>query len=163
MLRPDMYVSSLYKINSDKLYESGIRALLLDLDNTIIPWGATEFPGKVVGWLEGLKKKGFKLCVVSNNHVERISMLAEPLDIPFVPNAVKPRRGAFRRAIKLLGIEKDRAAVIGDQIFTDILGGNRLGLYTILVEPMARREFIGTKINRFFEKFVLKGIRKDQL
>jgi len=161
ILFPDMYVSSLHKINFDMLRDSGICALLLDLDNTIIPWSANRFPMEVVSWLEELKIKEFKLCIVSNNQGERLNMLADPLNIPFIPNAVKPRRKGFRKAIELLKIKKDQAAVIGDQIFTDILGGNRLGLYTILVTPMTHKEFAGTKINRFFERFVLKSIEKD--
>jgi HAD superfamily phosphatase (TIGR01668 family) len=89
-----------------------------------------------------------------------VEKVAEVLEIPFISRAVKPRRSAFLRAVSLLSVKPHEAVVIGDQIFTDIMGGNRAGLFTILVEPIARREFFGTKISRLMEYFVMKQIKK---
>ncbi len=86
--------------------------------------------------------------------------MAQKLGLPFISGALKPRRGAFREALKLLDVEPRRAAVVGDQVLTDILGGNRLGLHTILVRPMSRREFAGTRITRLFERVILRVLRK---
>lgn len=100
-----------------------------------------------------------KICIVSNTRYPgRLRRLAEKLQVPFVKGRLKPRKSAFRPALELLGVAPERAAVIGDQIFTDILGGNRLGLYTILVRPLSRREFFGTKISRIFERMILRAL-----
>jgi len=154
-LKPHLQVDSLHDIDYDKLYKNGIRAILLDLDNTIVPWNTEEFSPDILDWLRRLVQKGFKLCIVSNNSEERVMSAATSLGIPAISNAVKPRTKALHKALELLDVQKHEAALIGDQVFTDVLGGNRLGLYTILVTPLAKREFIGTKINRFLERLVL--------
>ncbi len=158
-LYPNMYVPSILDINPDELQKNGIRFLLLDLDNTIIPRDADQFAPEIIHWLQSLLDRGFKLCVVSNNNNMRVNNLLEPLQIPCVVRAVKPLRQAFLRAMELLDADTASTAVVGDQIFTDILGGNRLGLFTILVVPMQGKEFWATKlINRRLEKLVLKRI-----
>ena len=88
--------------------------------------------------------------------------VAESLGIPFISRAQKPRRGGFHRAVFFLGVKPEETAVIGDQIFTDVLGGNRAGLYTILVVPIARREFVGTKFSRAMEYFVLRRLQRGR-
>jgi len=82
--------------------------------------------------------------------------VAERADVPFIARARKPRRRSFRRAMELMGTKPETTAVIGDQLFTDMLGGNRLGLFTILVTPISKEEFIGTRFMRFLEKLILK-------
>lgn len=160
---PRLYVPSLFEIDSDILREAGIRGILLDLDNTIVPRDCDCVSVEVARWLLMLQKTGFCLCIVSNNGLARVSHLAGPLSMPAVHWAVKPLSFPFLRAMEILGTKPEETAVIGDQIFTDILGGNLLGLYTILVEPMAGKEFIGTRlIGRSLEKIVLAGLRRQQ-
>jgi len=159
ILYPHMYVPSILDIDPLELQKRGIKALLMDLDNTIVPRDREEFSQEVVMWLNKLRKHGLKLCVVSNNGTTRVTKLVEPLSIPSVVRAVKPRRRAFKKGMEILGVTQSETAVIGDQIFTDILGGNRLGLFTILVVPMEGKEFWATRlINRRLEKLVLKKI-----
>lgn len=160
ILYPDLYVDSLSDIPLAQLREAGKNSFILDLDNTVTEWNSNEISTQVTAWFAQIKEEGFRACIISNNGAKRVEKVAGSLDIPFISRAVKPRRAAFLRAVSLLGVQPDEAVVIGDQIFTDIMGGNRAGLFTILVEPIARREFIGTKISRALEYFVLKQIKK---
>ena len=156
LLCPAEHVESLVSVDIEKLKERRIEAVLLDLDNTLVPWRSYDIAPEVGAWIADAARRGMKFCIVSNTRTSaRLQSLAAKLDLPFVRRGTKPRRGGFREALRLLDVETAHAAVIGDQIFTDILGGNRLGLYTILVRPLHPREFVGTKISRFFERIVL--------
>ena len=150
-----MYVDTLLDIPLEELEKAGIRAFILDLDNTITEWNSHDLRLEVEAWFSAIKQQGFKACILSNNGEKRILQIAERLDIPFIHRARKPLRGSFLRAVALMQVKPAEVAVIGDQIFTDILGGNRSGLYTILVKPLAKREFYGTKFSRAMEFFVL--------
>lgn len=159
-LYPRLYVDSILDIPLERLRELKIRAFILDLDNTVTEWNSNEVREEVSQWFYLIKQKGFKACILSNNGESRIVSVAKALDIPFVHRAQKPRRGGYRRALALMGVDACETAVIGDQIFTDVLGGNRSGLFTILVKPIARKEFMGTKISRGMEFFVLRRLRR---
>lgn len=160
LLYPRLYVDSLLDIPRDKLRAMNIKAFILDLDNTITEWNSNELRSEVEEWFELIKAEGFKACILSNNGEQRIQKVAVRLNIPFIHRASKPRRYSFFRAVDLLGVSADEVAVVGDQIFTDVLGGNRAGLFTVLVKPLARREFFGTKFNRTLELFVLRQLLK---
>jgi len=167
LLYPRIYVDTLLDIPLDKLRQQNIKAFIIDLDNTITEWNSNEIRLEVEEWFKRINAEGLKACILSNNGEERIRKVADRLGIPFIHRAAKPRRGSFHRAVKLMGVSAAQTAVVGDQIFTDILGGNRAGLFTILVKPLARREFVGTKINRTLEIFILhlllkKAIRKGK-
>lgn len=156
LLYPRIYADNLLDIPLTQLREQNITAFIVDLDNTITEWNSNEISAEMEAWFGLIRAQGFKACILSNNGERRIKSVADRLGIPFIHRAAKPRRGAFRQAISVMGVTADQTAVIGDQIFTDILGGNRAGLYTILVQPLARREFVGTKINRLLELLVIK-------
>jgi len=147
----------------DKLHRKRIRSLIIDLDNTVTKWNDMEVSSEAIRWFKEVKEKGFKVCLVSNNPGERVSFIAGELGIPSISKAGKPRRKAFRQALMILDSKRHETAVIGDQLFTDILGGNRMGLLTIWVEPLSSKEFIGTKVMRLFEKFIVRNldIRED--
>jgi len=156
LFKPAYHAPSLDRIPISKLQEAGIKGLIIDLDNTMTPWNDMEVGPKVCEWFKKLKQAGIRACVVSNNkRKKRVAVVAERLGIPFVFRATKPRRRAFRAGMELLGTGPENTAVIGDQIFTDIFGGNRLGLYTILVTPINDREFIGTRFMRLLERALL--------
>lgn len=154
-LCPNQFVEDIYHINLKQLAEKGIRGIIADLDNTLVPWNDNELFPEVLEWIKEVKDRGFKVCIVSNNHSERGDDLAKALNVPAIWRAVKPRRGSFRRALRIMDLKPAKVAVVGDQIFTDILGGNRLGLHTILVRPLNKREFIVTRLIRHFEKVIL--------
>jgi len=157
---PRIYVKSILDIPLDKLKELKIKAFILDLDNTVTEWNSNHVRNEIAEWFAMIKREGFKACILSNNYEQRVQAIAENLGIPFIHRAQKPRRKSFYRAISLLGVTPQETAVIGDQIFTDILGGNRAGLFTILVAPLNRKEFLGTKISRSFEYFLLRRLKK---
>ncbi|SHE60175.1 hypothetical protein SAMN02745133_00762 [Desulforamulus putei DSM 12395] len=162
VLYPKAYVPSLFHINLGELKKRGIKAILFDIDNTLIPWDCQHMDPKIETWFRNLCQQGFKVCFVSNNNESRVSALCRSLQVPGVHKAAKPRRRGLRRALSILGTDTRETALVGDQVFTDVLAGNRLGLYTILVAPLAGKEFIGTRINRKLEKLVLGRIKKLQ-
>ena len=159
-LYPMKYVPSLFHINLDELKQRGIKAILFDIDNTLIPWDQKQLDPKIEQWFKNLCQQGFKVCFVSNNNQTRVSELSGCLQVPGVHKAAKPRRKGLRQALDILGSRVEETALVGDQVFTDVLAGNRLGLYTILVMPLAGKEFIGTRINRKLEKLVLGRIKE---
>jgi len=158
LLRPDLYVSVIQDIPLAVLKKKGIHGLLIDLDNTIIEWGGMTLSPAIKKWFEEVKGHSFKACLVSNNRSRRVKAIADILEIPFISGAGKPRSRAFKQAITVLGTGIESTAVIGDQVFTDVLGGNRLGLFTVLVKPMNSREFFGTRIMRRFERIVTRRL-----
>jgi uncharacterized protein len=144
-----------------ELQESGIDTVLLDLDNTLVGWQRRDVPNEVRSWIRQLQQAGMKLCLVSNTrHGKRLVAMSEELGIPYVRRAWKPRKKGFLNAMKEVGAEPSKTIMIGDQMFTDVFGGNRLGIYTIMVRPMARREFLGTKISRALEFVLLSWFRR---
>ena len=157
-LKPKLYVHSIYHIDFEKLKQRGISGVIIDLDNTITEWDNPGLSDQVFDWFAKMKLAGLKACIVSNNGHNRVAIAVEKLGIPFLAKANKPRRGAFRRAMELMKTNPEQTAVVGDQIFTDILGGNRLNLFTILVVPITSKEFIGTRLVRIVERRVLKSL-----
>jgi hypothetical protein len=165
LLCPHRYCADgVTEIDPAELRAAGIDAVLLDLDNTLVGWQRHDIPGEVVEWIAGLKRAGIRLCLLSNTrHGRRLVSLSERLDVPYVRRAWKPRRRGFVSALAELGAEPARTAMIGDQMFTDVLGGNRMGLYTVMVRPMHRREFLGTKVSRAAEWALLRFFRRRKL
>ncbi len=159
-LCPRQSADDIYHINLEYLKEQGICGIIIDLDNTLVPWNDSKLFPEVLEWIGEVKKRGFKVCIVSNNHSKRGEELAKALDVPAVWRAVKPRRGAFRKALKIMDLKEFKVAVIGDQVFTDMLGGNRLGMHTILVRPIDRKEFVLTRFVRHLERLILFILRR---
>lgn len=163
MLTPDLIVAHVGDVTPAFLRARGVRAVISDLDNTLIPWRSEAVAGEVASWLLALREAGVGVCIASNTrHLSRLERVAAQMGILHVPhNANKPRRRGLRIALELLGTTPEETAMVGDQLFTDILAGNRLGLTTILVNPLTTHEFIGTKlISRTAERWVLRGSRK---
>lgn len=160
-LCPNLFVRKVEDIDLKKLKEKNFDTLLLDLDNTLVGWRSTKFSPAVLEWLKLAHFLGFKMCILSNCIIKnRVKKLSETLGLPSIFKAVKPRKKSFLRALKNLGSLKEKTIVIGDQIFTDIFGGNRLGVYTILVLPLDKREFFTTIIQRTAEKIVLFSLKR---
>jgi len=164
-LYPKAYFKKLREIDFDFLKENGIKGIILDLDNTLINY-YREFENGTEDWIRITKQQGIKLCIVSNsNKVEKVKMVAEKLQIPYFYFAKKPLKSGFLKAQKLMNIENKNIAVIGDQIFTDIIGANRCEMFSILVEPIEEKDIFITKIKRPIEKriirkFMSKKVRK---
>jgi HAD superfamily phosphatase (TIGR01668 family) len=158
-LRPSTQVPTIYDIDLSALRARGIRGVILDLDNTIVPWGAREVGPRLPTWIAAARAADLQLCIVSNNMGSRVRSIADRLGVPLVTWALKPRRRAIRHALVVMGTTPDATALVGDQLLTDILGGNRLGLHTILVRPQSHREFVLTRLVRLVERMLLRGGR----
>lgn len=157
LLDPDIRVKTILDTPLEKLKKKGITSLIIDVDNTVTEWRGREVEKAARDWFISIKAEGYKACLVSNNNSgERISLIARKLGIPSIHRAGKPGRNAFVRALKLLDSTPETTAVIGDQVFTDVLGGNRMGMLTVLVDPISKKEFIGTKVFRLLERIVSK-------
>ena len=159
-LLPSLHVNSIYDINLDDLKHRGIKGIITDLDNTLIEWDRPDATPELIEWLKKVETEGFKVVVVSNNNSNRVANFANPLGIPFIPGAKKPFNKAFIQAKKMMKLQPEEVVVIGDQLFTDVLGGNRLGLYTILVIPVAKSDGFFTRFNRRMERMALNYMKK---
>ncbi len=161
---PEQVVRSVFDIDLEALRARGVRGIITDLDNTLAGARTPAAPPEVAEWLNRVRKGGFRIVIVSNNRRSRVSAFAEPLGIPFIYSARKPLTRSFRQALGLMELSAREAAVVGDQLLTDVLGGRRLGLHTILVSPIApREEGWATKINRRFERWVRSRLLKKGL
>jgi hypothetical protein len=157
-------VNSVVAIDPEVLWRKGIRGILIDLDNTLIPWRGREVFEEVRQWIESVKARGLQLCIVSNAASKsRVTRMSQWLGIPNIPRSFKPRRYGFRRGMQLLKLGVNEVAVVGDQVFTDVLGGNRLGAFTILVKPLSHSDFISTKFVRIVERWVLKYLQQREM
>ncbi|MFD2116287.1 YqeG family HAD IIIA-type phosphatase [Paenibacillus yanchengensis] len=163
-LVPKLRVDSVYQIDLDRLYAQGIRGIITDLDNTLVGAKAPLATPELANWLEQVAAKGINVVIVSNNNANRVGDFSTPLRLPFVYKARKPALRAFRQALHILQLNASQTVMIGDQMMTDVLGGNRMGLFTILVKPIApSEEGIGTRINRMLEKVALVRLRRRGL
>ncbi|MBW3622244.1 MAG: YqeG family HAD IIIA-type phosphatase [Armatimonadetes bacterium] len=153
-LIPRWFAHGLFEVTPERLEALGIQGLMLDLDNTLAEYYSTDFSPEVSEWLCAVHDVGIKTCVVSNTHrVARLKSLCEPCGVGYVLGVRKPRRKGFRLALAKMGTPPERTAIVGDQIFTDVLGGNRMGLYTILVPPLSHKEFFATRwVSRSLER-----------
>lgn len=157
MLSPDLYLRSVHDIDLDALSAQGIDTLLMDLDNTLLPRDSSIIPDDVSAWAASLPGHGFAVCLVSNNWHERVREVADELGFKLVAKAVKPLPFAFWRALTLMGSTRKRSAIVGDQMFTDVLGGKLLGIKTIMVLPLSKSDLPHTLMLRRVEKVLLGG------
>ncbi|MBS3900822.1 MAG: YqeG family HAD IIIA-type phosphatase [Dethiobacter sp.] len=158
ILRPDKIVDSIYDIKLDFLKEQGIKAIIADLDNTLVPWRSSEVKDEQLQWVGKARSFGLRVAIVSNNTYSRVDDVSSKLGVIALSGAFKPRRSPFRLIASHFSLQPAEIAVVGDQLFTDILGGNRCGMYTILVKPMSKQEIIGTKFMRVVEKIFLRNM-----
>jgi uncharacterized protein len=157
LLSPDLYLRSVCDIDLAALHAEGVDTLLMDLDNTLLPRDSSIVPTSVVEWAASLRDSGFTVVLVSNNWHERVHAVAEELGFMLVAKAVKPLPFAFWRALSLAATTRKRAAVVGDQLFTDVLGGKLIGSKTIMVLPLSASDLPHTLLLRRVERLVLRG------
>ena len=158
---PTWVVESVKDVDPKALKARGIKAIITDLDNTLVPWRKYDIAPGVIEWLAKLEVEGIKICIASNTlHMSRLQQLADTMGIPFVDRVRKPWVGGFVRSMDLMASDAASTAVFGDQIFTDVWAGNRLGLKTILLRPpLSKEEFIHTQIVRTVENVVIRWLR----
>ena len=156
---PDQYVASTYVIDFEKLYEEGVRGLIFDIDNTLVPHGAPA-DERAKALFARLKAIGFRCCLISNNQKPRVEMFDKDIQVDYVYNAHKPSTKNYRKAMEIMGTDETNSVFIGDQLFTDVWGANRTGLYSILVKPINPKEEIQIVLKRYLEAVVLAFYRK---
>ncbi|OEH84648.1 hypothetical protein BHU72_09140 [Desulfuribacillus stibiiarsenatis] len=155
---PNMYVNTIHQIHPEELLKKGIQGVLTDLDNTLVRWDQPETTKEVTSWIESLQELGIQVYIISNNSFIRVKEFAEPIQIPYLHKARKPLKKGFRKALQDMKLPASKVALVGDQVLTDVLGGNRMGLYTILVDPIGEKEYFTTKINRRIEKKIVRHL-----
>lgn len=154
---PDCYLKNITHIPIEELINAGYNAILLDLDNTLLAWKDSYVSDDVKNWITLALSKNMKIMIISNTHYpKRIQAISQDLGVEFMAQAMKPRKSCFIRSLNQLQTIPQKAVLVGDQLITDICGGNLCGLYTILVDPIHKREFVGTKISRAIEYFIKK-------
>ena len=160
---PNEYVESIYHIRPEHLKSKGIKAIITDLDNTLVGWDVKDPTDDVRNWFERMKENDITVTIVSNNGQERVESFSKTLNIDFIFKARKPRGKAFRQASHLMNVQKSEVVVIGDQMLTDVFGGNRNGLYTIMVVPVKKTDGLITKFNRLIERRLLNRFKRKGL
>lgn len=153
---PDLHLENVLELSLEVLKQRNLEGLLLDLDCTLKDYHAEELPPTVLAWLKLLQNEGIGLCLLSNGKPHRIGAFAETLRIPFVAKAFKPLPFGCHQGLKKLALPPTRAAVVGDQVFADILAGRLAGLFTILVQPTSPLEPWFTRLKRPVERHFLR-------
>lgn len=157
---PDEHVQSIFDITPEMLLKRNVKGIITDLDNTLVEWDRPEATPELLNWFSSFKEKGILITIVSNNTQQRVSSFSDPVKIPFIYSARKPMSRAFKRAIRDMNLKRDEIVVIGDQLLTDVLGGNRLGLHTIMVVPVASTDGLWTRVNRKLERIILSWMKR---
>ena len=154
-----MYLKSLTDFDFAYIRSLGFKNVLIDLDNTLAPYYERRIDEKALNFLDALTRSGFFVVVMSNNTGERVKEFLEGTDYEWMNSALKPTKIGYKRVIAKYGLAISETLTIGDQILTDIWGANRMGLYSILVKPLVQKDGFSTRINRIFERFLIrKGI-----
>ena len=158
---PDAYKDSTYVIDFEKLYKEGIRGVIFDIDNTLVPHGAPA-DERAIRLFAHLRSIGLDYCLISNNQLPRVKPFADAVQAKFVEDAHKPSRKNYLKAMKLMHVDLDSCIFVGDQIFTDVYGAKRCGMRTILVKPLHPKEEIQIVLKRYLEKIVLYFYQKEK-
>ena len=158
LLTPKLYYPSIYKIDYKKLKELGIECLLFDFDNTCMGYKDKNLSNELIKLFTKLKKMGFFIIIFSNARNKRLNQFKE-LNIEYNSLSKKPLQIEFKKLLKKYNYKKEQLCIIGDQIFTDILGGNRFKILTCLVDPLTNKDFIITKLFRQIEKRIIKKLK----
>ena len=161
-LFPHTYIKSIFEIDAEELKRNGIKAIIFDIDNTLVSYDVEEPTQEIINYFKELQEKGFKICLLSNNTKERVIRFNKGLKIIAIHKANKPLVRNFKRAMTLLETDKMSTAIVGDQIFTDVYGGNRAGLMTILVVPVSDKDEWITKIKRGLERRIIHAYEKSR-
>lgn len=151
---PTDYKDSTYAIDFEALYQKGIRGVIFDIDNTLVPHGAPA-DERALQLFAKLKEIGMNTCLISNNQLPRVKPFADAVGSLFIENAHKPSTKNYRKAMELMATDEKTTIFVGDQLFTDVYGANRTGIPTILVKPIHPKEEIQIVLKRYLEKIVL--------
>ncbi len=158
--KPTWMVEAIYQITPQQLQDQGIKAVLTDLDNTLIAWNNPNGTEELRHWLVQMETAGIPVVVVSNNNAQRVGKAIEPFGLDYIPRALKPFSRGIRQACEKLGLSAEEVVMVGDQLMTDIKAANSAAVRSILVRPVVDTDSWKTQINRFFEAKVMKHLKK---
>ena len=158
---PKEYLNSTYEIDFEDFYKKGFRGIIFDIDNTLVPHGMPA-DERAIALFERLKKIGYRVTMLSNNKEPRVKMFCDAVDAPYIFKAGKPNPKNYRQAFIIMGTDENTTLFVGDQIFTDVWGANKAGLYSILVKPIHPKEEIQIVLKRYLEKIVLLSYQRAQ-
>lgn len=162
LLYPKEYLSSVKDITIDMLNKNNIKGLILDVDNTLISLDKV-MPEGIERWAKELKNNGIKICILSNsNKINKVEAVAKIIEVPYIFFGKKPLKAGFIRAKNILKLQEKNIAVVGDQIFTDVIGANRCNMFSILVKPIEEKDYLITRIKRPIEKLIIKNYEKNK-
>ncbi len=160
IIYPKAYFGKVEQITIEFLKRNQIKALILDVDNTLIDYHR-QISKEVIRWAKEIKGQGIKLYILSNtNHKEKVEEVAKQIQVPYKNLAKKPFKSGFLKVQKILNENAENIGVVGDQIFTDVIGGNRCKMFTILVDPIDKKDFWYTAWKRPLENKIKKNIKK---
>ena len=160
---PDIYQKSIYYINYDKLYRKGIRCLIFDLDNTLVPIHSDKPTKRLKKLFDELKDKGFKVIIMSNATKHRVEPFKDYLNVDACAFSFKPYKNKYEKIIDKFKYKSTEIACIGDRLLTDIYGANKLDLTSILINPLTDKDYSVTFFNRLYEKFIYGRLGKKDL
>ncbi len=155
---PTMYAPRVADIKFEDLAANGLRGVIIDLDNTLVGYRQLAPDDRDARWIVAARERGVQVVMVTNNATPWAKDVARNLGIPCIANARKPLPSGFRRALGVLELPRAAVVVVGDQLFTDILGARLFGLSAILVEPLVRHDPLNTRWLRYLERWLLRGL-----
>jgi len=162
MLLPDLYFKDVPSIKIEDLEQNNIKGIAIDVDNTLID-NRQEMSNEIENWVSMVKNAGYLICILSNsNKIKKISKVANALKIDYIMYAKKPLKSGYQKIIKKFQLPPENVAVIGDQVFTDVLGANLMKMVSIYVEPISKKEYWYTKWKRPLEKMILKLYKREE-
>lgn len=153
-LYPKVYLDSTYDIDFEQYYQDGYRAIIFDIDNTLVPHGAPA-DQRAIALFKRLHALGYQTMMLSNNKEPRVKMFCDAVDAEYIYKAGKPNPANYKEAMKRMHTDEKNTLFVGDQIFTDVWGANKAGIYSILVKPIHPKEEIQIVLKRYLEKVVL--------
>ena len=160
---PDIYQKSIYTIDYSKLWLRGIKCLMFDLDNTLVPSNVKKPTKKNKDLFKELTELGFKVIIFSNANKKRVKPFKDELCVDCCASAMKPFKHNFLKVLATYNYKIDEVAIIGDQLLTDVKGGNNVGITTILVNPIGKKDQFLTTLNRGMEKLIMQRLSVNNL
>lgn len=157
--KPTWMLKAVYQLTPEKLQEYGIKAVLVDLDNTLIAWNNPDGTPELKKWIDEMNEAGIPVMVVSNNKAERVQRAVQHLNLPYVARALKPFQKGFKEAQSKLNLTPGELLMVGDQLMTDIRGANRAGIRNVLVQPIVETDAWNTRLNRAMERKIMKYLK----
>lgn len=159
--KPAWMIESIYQITPQQLKKYGIKAILTDLDNTLIAWNNPDGTEELKNWLAEMKKAKIPVIVVSNNKASRVARAVAPFELPFISRAMKPFGVGIKKALRTLNLAPTEVLMVGDQLMTDIRAAHAANVRSVLVKPIVQTDAWNTRINRWREKIVMRHLLKN--